>query len=281
MASGFTQLNDPEEPAMPHLSPLLNVMIGAAKDAARVLRRDYFEVAELQVRRKGAADFVSRADLAAEETIVAALQKARPKYGLILEEQGEITGSDNSNRWIVDPLDGTTNFLHGLPQFCISIGLERDREPFAGVIFAPILDELYYAERGFGAFMNDKRLRVSGREDMSEALVGCGLPFKGRPGREQALVETDRVLARTAGIRRMGSAAYDLCMTAAGRLDAYWERGLHPWDVCAGIVICREAGGEVSTIEDDGGRPHLDRSILASNHRLHREMRSALLGATR
>jgi myo-inositol-1(or 4)-monophosphatase len=256
----------------------MNVMIGAAKDAAKVLRRDFYEVEALQVRRKGAADFVSKADIAAENAIKAALTKARPKYGMILEEEGEIEGSDNSNRWIVDPLDGTTNFLHGMPQFCISIGLERDREPYAGVVFAPILDEMYYAEKGQGAYLNDQRLRVSGREDVTEALVGCGLPFKGKPGREQALVETDRVLAETAGVRRFGSAAYDLCMTASGRLDAYWERGLNPWDVTAGIVICREAGGQVSTIEDDNGRPHLDKSILATNHQLHVKMRKILLG---
>ncbi|MEE4213365.1 MAG: inositol monophosphatase family protein, partial [Parvularcula sp.] len=220
---------------MPHLSPLMTVMIGAAKDAAKVLRRDFYEVEALQVRRKGAADFVSKADVAAENAIRAALTKARPKYGLILEEQGETEGTDNSNRWIVDPLDGTTNFLHGMPQFCISIGLERDREPFAGVVYAPILNELYYAEKGHGAYLNDQRLRVSGREDVTEALVGCGLPFKGKPGREQALTETGRVLGETAGVRRFGSAAYDLCMTANGRLDAFWERGLNSWDVCAGI----------------------------------------------
>ncbi|NRA29795.1 MAG: inositol monophosphatase [Parvularculaceae bacterium] len=263
---------------MPHLSPLLNVMIGAAKDAAKILRRDFYEVEALQVRRKGASDFVSKADLAAEEAIRNALQKARPKFGMILEEEGEIEGADNSNRWIVDPLDGTTNFLHGMPQFCISIGLERDREPFAGVIYAPILDEMYYAEKGFGAYMNDTRLRVSGREDVTEALVGCGLPFKGMPGREQALIEAERVLNETAGVRRFGSAAYDLCMTASGRLDGYWERGLNPWDVTAGIVICREAGGQVSTIEDDRGRPHMDKSILASNHVMHDKLRGILLG---
>lgn len=263
---------------MPHLSPVLNVMIGAAKDAARVLRRDFYEVEALQVRKKGAADFVSKADIAAEEAIKRALEKARPKYGMVLEEAGEIEGTDKSNRWIVDPLDGTTNFLHGMPQFAISIGLERDREPYAGVVYAPILDELYYAEKGFGAYMNDTRLRVTGREDLEEALVGCGLPFKGKPGREQALIETERVLKETSGVRRFGSAAYDLCMTAAGRLDAYWERGLNPWDVCAGIVIAREAGGQVSTIEDDKGKPHLDKSILATNHRLHGKMRSVLLG---
>ena len=264
---------------MPHLSPVLNIMIGAARDAAKVLRRDFYEVEALQVRKKGAADFVSKADIAAEEAIKAALSKGCPKYGMLLEEGGEIEGTDKSNRWIVDPLDGTTNFLHGMPQFCISIGLERDREPFAGVVYAPILDEMFYAEKGFGAFMNDSRLRVTGREDLEEALVGCGLPFKGMAGREQALIETERMLSETAGVRRFGSAAYDLCMTAAGRLDAYWERGLNPWDVTAGIVICREAGGQVSTIEDDQGKPHLDRSVLATNHVMHSKIRNVLLGA--
>lgn len=264
--------------AMPNISPLLTIMIGAARAAARSLRRDYYEVEALQVRRKGASDFVTKADIAAEEIIVDALEKARPKYGIVREEGEDREGEDNSNRFIIDPLDGTTNFLHGLPQFAISIALERDREPFAGVVFCPILDELYYAERGFGAYLNDRRLRVSGRDDLTEALVGTGLPFKGKPGREQALVETDRVLSETAGIRRFGAASYDLCMTAAGKLDGYWERGLAPWDVAAGIVICREAGGEVSTIEDKGERAHLSGSILASNHHLHRDLRKTLLG---
>nr|WP_269815662.1 inositol monophosphatase family protein [Parvularcula mediterranea] len=261
------------------MSPVLNIMIGAAKDAAKILRRDFYEVEALQVRKKGASDFVTKADLAAEEAIREALKKGRPKYGMVLEEGGEIEGTDNSNRWIVDPLDGTTNFLHSMPQFCISIGLERDREPYAGVVFAPILDELYYAEKGLGAYMNDRRLRVSGRNDLSEALVGTGLPFKGMPGREQALLETERVLKETAGVRRFGSAAYDLCMTASGRLDGYWERGLNAWDVTAGIVIAREAGGQVSTIEDDKGRAHLEKSILASNHDLHADLRKTILGA--
>lgn len=263
---------------MPHLSPLLTVMIAAARDAAKILRKDFYEVEALQVRRKGASDFVSKADTAAEEAIVASLSKARPKYGFILEEGEDREGADNSNRFIIDPLDGTTNFLHGIPQFCISIALERDREPYAGVIFCPITDELFYAEHGQGAFLNDRRLRVSGRNDLSEALVGTGLPYQGRAGRELALQETGRVLEKTAGIRRFGSAAYDLCMTAMGRLDAYWERGLNPWDVAAGIVLVREAGGEVSTIEDSNQRPHLTPSILASNHQLHGAVRELVLG---
>ncbi|WOI52968.1 inositol monophosphatase family protein [Parvularcula sp. LCG005] len=261
---------------MPHLTPLLTVMVNAARDAAKVLRRDFYEVEALQVRKKGASDFVSQADMKAEEAIFQSLQKSRPKYGLIMEERGEIEGSDNSNRFIVDPLDGTTNFLHGLPQFCISIGLERDREPYAGVVFAPITDELFIAEKGFGAFCNDRRIRVSGRNDLSEALVGTGLPFQGKGGRDRALQETDRVLGKTAGIRRFGSAAYDLCMTAAGRLDAYWERGLNPWDITAGIIICREAGGEVTAIERSKERPHLDGQVLASNHHLHEKVRELI-----
>jgi myo-inositol-1(or 4)-monophosphatase len=263
---------------MPHLSPLLTVMISAAREAARSLRRDFYEVEALQVRRKGASDFVTKADVRAEEIIHASLSKARPRYGFLLEEQGEIEGSDNSNRFIIDPLDGTTNFLHSMPQFCISIALERDREPYAGVVFAPITDELFYAEKGAGAYCNDRRLRVSGRNDLTEALVGTGLPFKGKPGRETALAETDRVLSETAGIRRFGSAAYDLCMTAGGRLDAYWERNLNAWDVAAGIVLVREAGGEVTTIEQGRERPHLSGSILASNHQLHEPVRGLILG---
>lgn len=263
---------------MAHYSPLISVMIKAARDAAKVLRRDYFEVEALQVRRKGAADFVSQADIKAEQAIFDALSAARPKYGFLMEERGEIEGSDNSNRFIVDPLDGTTNFLHGIQQFCISIGLERDRQPYAGVVYSPITDELFYAEKGTGAFLNERRIRVSGRDDLSEALVGCGFPFKGRPGRAQALEETDRVLAETAGVRRFGSAAYDLCMTAMGRLDGFWERGLHPWDVAAGIIIVREAGGEVSTIAPGEDKPHLGKEILASNHQLHDDIRGLLRG---
>ena len=249
---------------MPHTSPLINVMIKAARKAARGLQRDFGEIEALQVSRKGAADFVSAADTRAEQTLFEELSAARPKYGLVMEERGEIEGSDNSNRWIVDPLDGTTNFLHGLGHFAVSIGLERDRQPYAGVIYNPVTDELYYAEKGEGAYLNDKRLRVSGREDLSECLFACGLPFKGIPGREQALKEADAVLNQTAGVRRFGSAALDLAFLAAGRYDGYWERGLNCWDICAGIIIAREAGGLVSEI-DGGLNPLHGRSILATN----------------
>ena len=184
---------------MAHVSALLNVMITAARKAARGLSRDFGEAQSLQISKKGAADFVSRADLAAEQTIFEELSKARPKYGFVMEERGEIEGSDNSNRWIVDPLDGTTNFLHGLPQFAISIALERDRKPHAGVVYNPATDELFWAEKGEGAYLNDRRIRASGRRDLNECLFACGLPFAERPGRERALDEARKVLEQTAG----------------------------------------------------------------------------------
>jgi len=249
---------------MPHTSAVINVMIKAARKAARGLQRDFGEIEALQVSRKGAADFVSAADTRAEQTIFEELSTGRPKYGFLMEERGAIEGSDNSNRWIVDPLDGTTNFLHGLNQFSISIGLERDRQPFAGVVYNPVTDELFFAEKGEGAFLNEQRLRVTVRNDLSECLFACGLPFKGRSGREQAFKETDAVLAETAGVRRYGSAALDLAFVAAGRFDGYWERGLNPWDVCAGIILVREAGGMVSEIEG-GANPLHSGSILATN----------------
>lgn len=253
---------------MPHASAVMTIMINAARKTAKGLRRDFGETEALQVSKKGAADFVSRADLRAEQAIYEELSKGRPKYGFVMEERGEIEGADNSNRWIVDPLDGTTNFLHGLPHFAISIALERDRQPYAGVIYNPATDELYWAEKGEGAFVNDRRLRVSTRSDLDFALFATGLPFKGRPGREQALKETDCILANTAGIRRYGSAALDLAYVAAGRFDAYWERGLNSWDVAAGIVLVREAGGIVTEI-DGGPRPSHNASILAANAEIY------------
>ena len=260
---------------MPHASALVAIMINAARKAARAMTRDFGEVQSLQVSRKGAADFVSRADLAAEQTIFEELSAGRPKYGFVMEERGEIEGADNSNRWIVDPLDGTTNFLHGLPHFAISIGLERDRQPYAGVIYNPATDELFWAEKGAGAYLNDRRIRVSQRRDLSECLFACGLPFAGKPGREQALDETGRVLSQTAGVRRFGSAALDLAFVAAGRYDAFWERDLHIWDVAAGAAIVREAGGLVSEIE--GGRKFLTAgSILAANTEIYEQAKTLL-----
>ncbi len=258
-------------------SALITVMMNAARLAARSLTRDFGELENLQVSRKGIADFVSQADTRAEDILLEALNEGRPKYGLLLEERGVIEGSDNSNRWIVDPLDGTTNFLHGFGQFAISIGLERDRLPFAGVIYNPVSDELFWAEKGQGAWMNDRRLRVSARRDLTDCLLACGLPFAGREGRALALAETDRVLAKTAGVRRMGSAALDLAYTAAGRFDGYWERGLNPWDVAAGIILVQEAGGLVGEIEKSGDPLH-GPSILACNPEIFSATRKLLIG---
>lgn len=260
---------------MSHASALVTVMISAARKAAKGLRRDFGEVEALVVSKKGASDFVSAADLRAEQTIYEELSRARPKYGFVMEEKGEIEGADNSNRWVVDPLDGTTNFLHGLPHFAISIGLERDRQPYAGVIYNPATDELYWAEKGEGAFCNDRRLRVSARGDLDSALFATGLPFKGRPGRARALAETDRVLEATAGIRRYGAAALDLAYVASGRFDAYWERDLNNWDVSAGVVLVREAGGVVTEIEG-GPRPALSGSILATNAEIYEKAKALL-----
>lgn len=262
---------------MTHASAVMTVMINAARKAARGLARDFGELDGLQTSKKGAADFVSAADLRAEQLIFEELSKGRPKYGFVMEERGEIEGEDNSNRWVVDPLDGTTNFLHGLPQFAISICLERDRQPYAGVIFNPASNELFWAEKGEGAWLNDKRIRVSRRTVLEESVFATGLPFKGRPGRDVALKETDRVLAETAGVRRFGSAALDLAFVAAGRFDAYWERDLHPWDVGAGIVVVREAGGTVTEIEG-GARPMHAGSILAANAEIFDKAKSLISG---
>lgn len=249
-------------------SPLLNVMANAARKAAKGLIRDFGELEQLQVSKKGPADFVSKADRRAEEVLRQELLKARPAYGLLLEESGRFPGTDTSNRWIVDPLDGTTNFLHGLPHFAISIALERDGELFAGVIYAPIADEMFFAERGSGAFLNGRRLRTSSRRLVSEALFATGIPFKGLPDHDRFLTQLQAVMAVSAGVRRLGSAALDLAYVAAGRYDGYWENGLCPWDVAAGIVLVREAGGYVTDLV--GGKTMLSGGgIVAANSHLH------------
>jgi len=252
-------------------SALMNVMIKAARKAARGLARDFGEVEHLQVSRKGPANFVTAADLKAEKILREELATARPGYGFLLEEGGEIEGSDKTHRWIVDPLDGTTNFLHGLPHFAISIGLERNGELIAGVIYDPIKDELFSAEKGQGAFLNDRRLRVAARADLHESLLATGIPFQGRPGHDQLRQELAVLTEKVAGIRRFGSAALDLAYVAAGRYDGFWERGLSPWDMAAGVVLVREAGGIVGGI--DGKPLNIDgSSILASNEALFRPL---------
>lgn len=233
-------------------SALMNVMLIAVKKAAKGLVRDFGELENLQVSRKGPSDFVSNADLKAEKILKAELRKARPAYSFLMEESGAEDGADTSRRWIVDPLDGTTNFLHGIPHFAISVALEEKGEIVAGVIYNPILDELYTAEKGNGAFVNDRRLRVSGRRDLAESLFATGIPFQGKGGHARFLGQLAKVMAKTSGVRRIGAASLDLAYVAAGRVDGYWEEGLHPWDCAAGILLVKEAGGYVTTLD---GKP--------------------------
>ncbi len=251
---------------MPQASATMNVMIAAARKAARALARDFGEIENLQVSRKGPSDFVTSADIKAEKTIFEDLSKARPGYGFVMEERGVVEGTDKTNRWIVDPLDGTTNFLHAIPHFAISIGLEREGVLVAGVVYNVVRDELFWAEKGAGAYLNDRRLRVAGRSDMRDALFATGTPFNGKPGHAKALGEIERVIAKTAGIRRFGSAALDLAYVAAGRFDGVWERGLNAWDIAAGAVLVREAGGVVTEIDGDDFMK--TGAVLASNQAL-------------
>src|SRR5512146_753717 len=219
-------------------SALINVMVRAAEKAGRALVRDFGEVEQLQVSLKGPADFVSTADHHAERTLRAELAKARPAYGFLMEESGGTVGSDPQHRrWIVDPLDGTTNFLHGVPHFAISIGLERDGEIIAGVVYEPTRNEMYWAEKGAGAYLNDRRLRVSGRRQLGDALIGTGMPYLGQGDRKDYAATLARVMPATSGVRRLGAAALDLAYVAAGRLDGFWEFGLCPWDIAAGILL--------------------------------------------
>ena len=260
------------------LSPNLNVMVAAARKAARGLVRDFGEVENLQVSRKGPADFVSNADRRAEETIRRELERARPGYGFLMEESGEAAGKDTSHRWIVDPLDGTTNFLHGVPHWCISIGLERDRKIIAAVVYAPVANEMFLAERGQGATLNErKRLRVSARTHLPDALIACGMPFLGRGDGARFQAELRRVQGEVSGIRRFGAAALDLAWVAAGRYDGFWERGLKPWDIAAGALIVKEAGGAVTDL-DGSDRWLRTGDVLASNDVLHAELAARIRG---
>jgi myo-inositol-1(or 4)-monophosphatase len=261
----------------PRLSPHLTIMANAAQKAAKQLLRDFNEVEQLQVSIKGPSDFVSQADLKAEATIKQDLTKARPGYAFLMEESGA-SGSDNWTwRWIVDPLDGTTNFLHGMPHWAISIGLERRlpdgaTELAAGVIYAPATDEMFWAEKGSGAFMNDRRLRVSARRDLSQSVFATGIPFAVAPARQRlAFARTlGSLIPQVAGIRRFGAAALDLAWVAAGRYDGYWEFGVHPWDVCAGMLLVREAGGFAT--DPAGGDPRDTADIVAGNPHLHAKL---------
>ena len=256
-------------------SALLNIMTGAARKAGRGLARDFGEVEQLQVSVKGPANFATTADYRSEETLFRELAKARPGYGFLMEERGTVEGADKTHRWIVDPLDGTTNFMHGIPLFCISIALERDGEIVAGVIYNPILDELYSAEKGQGAFLNSRRLRVAARKTLSDAVLTVGIPHRGRGDHARFLSECKLLMSHVTGLRRTGSAAIDLAWVASGRFDGYVEYGLQPWDLAGGLLLVREAGGHITDV--DGGPGLLKTgNVVAGNQPIHKALLAAL-----
>ncbi len=252
---------------MARRSALINVMIQAAQKAARGLVRDFGEVEQLQVSRKGPGDFVSIADMKAEKNLHEALERARPDFGFLMEESGTVEGKDPHHRWIIDPLDGTTNFLHGVPHFCTTVALENRGEIIAGVTYNPIADEMYWAERGAGAYLNDRRLRVSSRSQMSEALVSTGIAHGHGDDYDAFLREVRAVMPQVTSLRRYGAAALDLAYVAAGRADIFWQRGLGAWDIAAGILLVREAGGFVTDLA--GGHKMLEAGqVMAGNDSL-------------
>ncbi|MCK8785471.1 inositol monophosphatase [Roseomonas sp. NAR14] len=260
----------------PRLSPQLSVVVAAVRKAGKRLLRDFGEVEQLQVSVKGPSDFVSSADLRAEETLRQELSRARPNFAFLMEESGASGDDDWEHRWVVDPLDGTTNFLHGIPHWAISVGVERRMAPdrtelVAGVVYNPASDELFWAERGMGAFLNDRRLRVSARKELRDAVFATGIPFAGTPGKAEFSQVLARVMPQVAGVRRFGSAALDLAWTAAGRYDGYWELSLKPWDIAAGLVILREAGGFAA--DPEGGDPYAAGSVVCGNQVLQPKLR--------
>ncbi len=273
---------------MANKSPLINVMERAARKAGRGLLRDFGEVEQLQVSTKGPGDFVSNADHKAERVLYEELLRVRPDFGFLMEESGEKPGKDDAYRWIVDPLDGTTNFLHGIPHFCISIGVEArsvlggklTREIVAGIVYDPVHDQTYWAEKGAGAFLNDRRIRVSGRVDLATSVIASGLPTLERADHDEHIAQTRAMMDKVAGLRRYGAAALDLAWVAAGRYDGFWEVALSPWDIAAGIILVREAGGMITEL--DGGTGMMaSGSVLASNSRMHVQLQDILRKSTK
>lgn len=260
---------------MPRRSANMEIMVRAALRAARALVRDFGEVEQLQVSIKGPADYVSAADRRAERIIFEELRRARPGWGFLMEESGTHEGEDAERRWIVDPLDGTTNFLHGLPHWAISIALEERGEITAGLVYDPVKNELFTAEKGEGAFMNDRRIRVSSRRETTAALVGCGLPVRSWEGRRLFARQMERVADQVAGLRRLGTASLDLAYVAMGRQDGFWEFGLAPWDMAAGIVLVREAGGLVGRLEGDESLMEKG-TLVAGNPWIYEKLRATL-----
>ncbi|WP_434613189.1 inositol monophosphatase family protein [Tabrizicola sp. M-4] len=255
----------------------LNLMIKAARKAGRALVKDFREVENLQVSSKGPGDFVSKADREAERLIKEELMGARPTYGWLGEETGEEDGQDPTRRWIVDPLDGTTNFLHGMPHWAVSIALEHKGEIVSAVVYDAAKDELFWAEKGAGAWMNDRRMRVSGRREMHEAVFATGVPFGAKSTLPATLQDLARLMPACAGVRRWGAASLDLAYVAAGRYDGYWERELKAWDIAAGILLVKEAGGFVSAIRD-GDEPLVKGAVICGNEPLFEPFRKIIRG---
>ncbi len=264
---------------MKYISPALTVMTAAARKAGRGLIRDFGELENLQVSMKGPADFVSTADKRTENLLVEELKRVRPGYTFLVEEAGIVEGPDKTHRFIIDPIDGTTNFLHGIPHFAISIGLEREGQLVSAVVFNPVTDEMYVAEKGAGAWLNDKRLRIAARRKLNESILATGIPFLGHGDTAVFVAELNAAMATTAGVRRFGAASLDLAYVAAGRFDGYWERGLSAWDVAAGILLVREAGGVITDL--GGGADVLGGQILASNEYLHPQILKLLKDAAK
>lgn len=258
---------------MPVRPALINVMAKACEKAGKSLSRDFGEIEQLQISRKGPADFVSTADLKAQKILRAELSRARPKFGFLTEEEdGQDDKSDANERWIIDPLDGTTNFLHGVPHFAISVAVERNGEIISGMIYNPVTNEMFWAEKNAGAFCTDTRIRASTRKNLSECLVATGLPWKGSDKNEkQVMKEVSTILPKTAGIRRAGAASLDLAYVASGRLDAYWESGLGVWDVAAGYIIAKEAGAFIAPLKI-GQHPVNNAALIATNPEIHNEV---------
>lgn len=259
-------------------SPILNIMVKAAEKAARTLRRDFGEVEQLQVSRKAPGDFVTAADKRSEKILFEELKAARPAYSFMMEESGEVKGDDKDHVWIIDPLDGTHNFMHGIPHWAISIALERKGEIVAGLVYDPIKEEMFMAEKGLGAFLQNKRLRVSGRDNFEICSFATGYGGFDATKKKTFLTELNAVISVSPMIRRGGSAALDLAYVAAGRLDGYWEHGIKPWDVAAGLLIVKEAGGFVSTIASKDN-PVYAGEIVAGNAAIHTDLRTLVKNA--
>ena len=253
-------------------SPQINIITRACNKASRSLIRDFGEIENLQVSSKGPGDFVSSADKRTEKILIEELQKAHPEYGILTEETGVINKSNIKNRWIIDPIDGTMNFLNGIPQFAISVAYEEDGEVKCGVIFNPIMNEMFCAEKGNGAYLNNSRIRVSNKKKIEDSMIVTGGPKKVSKIRDKIFSEYINVSNSVSNVRKFGSAALDVAYVACGRFDGYWQRELNYWDIAAGIIILKEAGGFVDFFEEDINLP-LNKNILATNSNIHEELR--------